>query len=426
MRHTHQDTVPVLTHVAAKPSDRDICDAYLYLLGRLLVLRQEQLDFRTGDFRWNLLVHRAVGGVAWANPNLDVAYSEAWLAVDDSSCTILDVPRILNRYYTIQLLDMWGETIVNINERTYPYHPSGPFAFCLRDAQFALPAGMQRIDVPGRKARMLIRIELGADAKQTILLQHGITMRTKGSPRIASTLDVPHFTNDKLPGVEAFDTALAVMGTERDRIPGSDALQAKVRAVAASALDIAERDRIDRVIREQAFRELARGVADAGTVRNGWMYPRVTGRYGDDWLGRTVANLTGIWSNTHNEVVYFGAGLDSPLSGSDTYTMTFDKDNMPSEHVQYFWSVSCVDATNYRVIPNAKNRFTLGSHSPLQPGSDGSLTLYFAAKRPSDAPEANWLPTPASANFMLTWRSYGPDNAIVSGDWFPPPLVKRA
>ena len=60
----------------ASVSDQDISDAYIYLLSRLLVLRQQQLDFKEG-FRWNELLHRKPGGVDWPNPNLDVAYSEA-------------------------------------------------------------------------------------------------------------------------------------------------------------------------------------------------------------------------------------------------------------------------------------------------------------------------------------------------------------
>ena len=64
-----------------------------HLLGRLLVTRQQQLDFQEG-FKWNELVHRKPGAVDWPNPNLDVAYSEAWVAVDESSCTIIDVPKI--------------------------------------------------------------------------------------------------------------------------------------------------------------------------------------------------------------------------------------------------------------------------------------------------------------------------------------------
>ena len=35
---------------------------YIYLLGRLLVTRQQQLDFKEG-FKWNELVHRKPGGL---------------------------------------------------------------------------------------------------------------------------------------------------------------------------------------------------------------------------------------------------------------------------------------------------------------------------------------------------------------------------
>lgn len=77
--------------------DDEISQAYIYLLGRLLVTRQQQLDFQEG-FKWNELVHRKPGAVDWPNPNLDVAYSEAWVAVDEASCTIVTVPEIKDRY----------------------------------------------------------------------------------------------------------------------------------------------------------------------------------------------------------------------------------------------------------------------------------------------------------------------------------------
>ena len=48
-------------------SDQDISDAYIYLLGRLLVARQQQIDFKEG-FKWNELVHRKPGAVDWPNP----------------------------------------------------------------------------------------------------------------------------------------------------------------------------------------------------------------------------------------------------------------------------------------------------------------------------------------------------------------------
>ena len=85
--------------------------------------------------KWNELIHREPGGVNWANPNLDVVYSEAWLALDDKSCTLIDLPEIKGRYYTVETLNGWGEVTANINERNFPKHPFGKFAFCLKDAK---------------------------------------------------------------------------------------------------------------------------------------------------------------------------------------------------------------------------------------------------------------------------------------------------
>ncbi|MNH20422.1 hypothetical protein D3C79_801890 [compost metagenome] len=118
------------------------------MLGRLLVLRQQQLDFQQG-MQWNQLVHRKPGAVDWPNPNLDVAYSEAWLALDERSCAQISVPKIVDRYYTVQFLNGWGETLANINERSQPDHPFGEFAVCLKDAKVTLPAGVKRIDLRG-------------------------------------------------------------------------------------------------------------------------------------------------------------------------------------------------------------------------------------------------------------------------------------
>jgi hypothetical protein len=111
----------------ARISDQDISDAYIYLLGRLMVTRQQQLDFQDG-FKWNELVHRRPGAVDWPNPNLDVAYSEAWVAVDETSCMIVSVPKVEGRYYTVHFLNGWGETLANINERVFPARPFGEFA----------------------------------------------------------------------------------------------------------------------------------------------------------------------------------------------------------------------------------------------------------------------------------------------------------
>jgi hypothetical protein len=223
-------------------SDEDISDAYIYLLGRLLITRQQQLDFREG-FKWNELVHRKPGAVDWPNPNLDVAYSEAWVAVDENSCTIVSVPKVEGRYYTVHFLNGWGETIANINERLFPKRPFGEFAMCLRGANVAIPAGATRIDLPVKYSRVLARVELGSNPDEAIALQHQFKFRATGTPKLPQIPKTPIFELDALPGVEAFEAADIALDSEPDINVGLEALQEKARAIAKAIRDPDERAR---------------------------------------------------------------------------------------------------------------------------------------------------------------------------------------
>jgi len=416
-----------VTAQAAPLSDKDIVDAYHYFLGRLLVLRQEHLDLQ-GTGRWNVVVHRDAGGVASANPNLDVTYSEAWIAVDKGSCTIVELPVIRPRYYTVQVLNGWGETVVNINERNFPERPAGRFGLCLRGVELALPPDSLRIDLPGNKLRVLMRVELGANPAEAVKLQSQIKLYPTGKPRVEPAVEIQIFENDRLPRVEAFNRAEAILKSEPDINPGMGPLQAKVRAVAKAAGDVEELKRIDEVIVKQAIPRLQQAIARLGTTKNGWSRPATIGNYGPDFLTRTAVNLAGIWANNSREVVYFSSHADSKgvrLNGSNVYTLTFPRSLRPESLARHFWSVTAVDSVKYRVIDNPLKRYLLNDQSKLQPNKDGSVTLTFAAMLPAGAPEPNWLPTPAGQNFNLTFRFYGPSERVISGGYFPPPLIKE-
>jgi hypothetical protein len=112
----------------AKPDEKTVSDAYTYLLGRTLVIRQEHTDRRGAGFAYNTIKYNPLGSADFVNPNFDVAYFEAWFAVDDRTPVLLEIPEIEDRYYTAQILAEWGEVIVNINERTFPSKPYGKFA----------------------------------------------------------------------------------------------------------------------------------------------------------------------------------------------------------------------------------------------------------------------------------------------------------
>jgi hypothetical protein len=405
---------PAPAQPARAISDRDIVEAYQYMLSRWLVLRQENLDFKEG-FKWNQIIHREPGGVDWANPNLDVAYSEAWIGIDEKSCTLVELPEIKGRYFTVQVLNGWGEVTANINERNYPKHPFGKFAFCLKDTKATLPKGTQRVNLPNRTSRILARIELGTNTAEALALQKKMTMKATGSPQTEEPVVKFDFPHNQLPGVEAFDK------TEADINLGMIDVREKSRAIAKAATDPAQRKRIDEVIRKQAIPSVFADIPKPGKVVNGWVRPRAVGNYRTDYLMRTVANYTGIWANNTKEAVYFaGTGLD----GGQTYTQTFPTDELPRSKTRYFWSVIAVDGVDYKVIPNSLNRFLLNKQSPLKLDDDGSLTLAFGPKLPEGIPESNWLPTPSGKKYNLTYRFYGPSKDVTDGKYYPPPLVR--
>ncbi len=421
--------VPVAQAQPAGLSDQEITDTYIYLLSRLLVLRQQQLDFK-GGFQWNKLIHREPGDVQWPNPNLDVAYSEAWVAVDEKNCLLVSVPKITGRYYTVQFLNGWGETVANINERVFPRHPSGDFAVCLKGSAVKLPRGTQRVDVPVETMRVLSRVELGADWKKAVALQRQFELRPTGKPVLPTVPEIPMFDMDKLPGAEAFDSAELALDSEADINPGMQALQKNARTIAMAIKEPSERQRVDQVIRTKAFADIKKALPNLGhgTVKNNWALPSTSGVYGDDWLVRTLINYGGIWANTPEEVIYFKAFVDAagaPLSGDHAYTLHFTKDQLPARYATYFWSVIAVDSVNRQVLPNPLKRYLINKESKLQYGPDGSLTLYFADALPKDAPEGNWLPTPKGQRYSLTFRYYRPQGAVAEKAYFPPPLMKN-
>jgi hypothetical protein len=230
--------------------------------------------------------------------------------------------------------------------------------------------------------------------------------------------------------VEAFEAAEVALDSEPDLNPGLEPLQEKARAIAEAVKDPAERARVDKVIRTLAFADFAKGgrVIGHGTIRNGWARPAVSGTYNIDYLARSLINYGGIWANVQPEVLYYRASIDgtgAALNGNNAYTLTFTEEQLPANFAEYFWSVTAVDTKHFRVLPNPLNRFLISKQSKLEYGEDGSLTLYFAAQRPADAPEGNWLPTPKGAVYRLTFRYYGPLGGVANGTYYPPPLVKQ-
>jgi hypothetical protein len=411
----------------AAPDEKTVADAYIYLLGRALVIRQEHIDRKGENFAFNTIKYNPLGSADFVNPNFDVAYLEAWLAVDDRTPVLLDIPEIKGRYYTAQILDEWGEVIVNINERTFPSNPYGKFALVKPGFAGSIPVDAARIELHSSKAKLLGRVEIKGDPEGAIRLQQQFKVTALGTPMIAPPPAITMFDNKDLIGAEIFDDVDARLGSALDVAPNAAEMQQKVRAVAAYAASNKEaRAAIDAQLRPIITRFKEDALTKTSPYLNHWLCANTGGNYGANYPFRTAANYVGIWANTPGEVVYFGGSRDAneqPLNGSNSYVMYFAADKLPTSVVDAYWSVILVSIPDYRVVPNALKRYNFNDHSPLQKEADGSLKIAVGPKPVSGVSESNWLPSAEGKPFFLTFRAYVPKEAAQKCEWTPPPVT---
>jgi len=408
--------------------DNTISDAYLYLLGRTLVIRQERIDSKSDGFAYNSIKYNPLGSADFVNPNFDVAYFEAWFAVDDKTPVLLEIPEIKGRYYTAQILDEWGEVIANINERIFPTKPFGKFLLVKPGSNVNIPADAGRIELHSSKAKMLGRVEIKDDPEGAVKLQHTFKVTALGSPVIAPPPEIPQFDNTNLIGVEIFDNVDYKLASALDVAPNAAEMQQKVRAIAAYAASSKEaRATLDDKVRKIAaqFREDA--LTKTAPYINHWLCGNIGGNYGSNFQLRTAANYAGIWANSPSEAVYFIGTRDAndqPLNGSNNYIMHFPVNGLPDAVVNAYWSVILVGVPDYRVVPNPLKRYNFNNYSPLKKETDGSLKIAIGPKPVEGVPETNWLPSADGKTFSLTFRTYVPKAAAQKCEWTPPALQK--
>ncbi len=157
----------------------------------------------------------------------------------------------------------------------------------------------------------------------------------------------------------------------------------------------------------------------------GWLLPPSNiGDYGTDYEFRALIAIVGLGANTPDEAIYPSGitdGTGAIYNGANQYRLTFAPGDAPP--ARFFWSLTMYDGSGY-LVDNPLDRYSIGpSHPPLVKQSDGSIVIAIQATDPND-PTVNWLPSPATGNFRLSLRLYGPSKAARSGAWRPPGVVQ--
>ncbi len=186
-----------------------------------------------------------------------------------------------------------------------------------------------------------------------------------------------------------------------------------------------------------AFKKIS-GKADAiGININGWEIGSAQGDrdfYNNNWVLRAAAAKNGVYGNDAEEATYPFAKTDKNglvLDASKhNYTLTFKAGELPP--VNAFWSVTMYNARLF-LVDNVINRYLINSPmlSKLKKNDDGSLTIFIQHNSPGSDKEANWLPAPDGVfNLVLRlyWPKTDPPSVLPAGEgtWSPPAIVPIA
>jgi hypothetical protein len=169
-------------------------------------------------------------------------------------------------------------------------------------------------------------------------------------------------------------------------------------------------------------------IASASVLKNnGWFVPPTDiGSYGADYDLRAVVALNGIAANRPPEAMYIvgvTGSKDGYLNGSHDYVIHFPAGQLPP--AKYFWSLTMYNASFF-LVSNPINRYELASHTAgLKRNPDGSLDIYIQQTAPAGH-ESNWLPAPASGNFEVTLRLYGPGPSALNRSYKYPVIAETS
>src|SRR5580704_2311019 len=380
-------------------------------------------------------------------PNSDTPYSILWLDLR-AEPMVLSVPAVeKKRYYSVMLCDGNTYNFGYIGSRATgnepgDYHVVGP------DWKGGTPAGIKKVfssTTPFALAAYRTQLFNSGDMPNVVKVQAGYkvqplsTFLKQPSPSAAPTVSFLPATTAGIKDhfFEYLDAALQFVPSS----PDSTEVRAKLASIGVGPgrtfdfKDLSVEHKAAALLgMKQGDDKVDNSLANGLKIVNGWKIGSFFGDrdfYKGDWLMRAAAAKGGIYGNDAVEATYPYTRTDAAgetLEGSKhNYTITFPAGQQPP--VNAFWSVTMYDGKSQFLIKNPINRYLI--NSPMLPGmkknADGSLTLYIQKDSPGKAKEANWLPAPNDAIYLvmrLYWPRTEPPSILPAGEgtWKPPAI----
>jgi hypothetical protein len=379
----------------------------------------------------------------FVNSATDFLYSTAVLDLRGGPLK-LETPDFDGRWYVLQVLDPYMETIANLGTRTFGARV--PPVVIVNDQAPSVPASTQVIRGGSDYLYVVARIAVDPqeDMRQVHRLQDGLRLghldpssqsaafanggrEALPSPDVYRPFgaDPPDFPE----GLSFFRELGSVIGAVPPR-PDEGMLGALLGEIGfrpglgfdPHALSPAAQRGLAKAV-PFARAILDRKVYEAGRSINGWGLVKDIGNYDKNYVVRALVAKLGIWANVPEESMYFICMSDHEgqlLHGRNRYEIRFAAGGTPP--VDAFWSITSYDHAG-RLSANALHKPSIHSqYSALQHGPDGSLALSIGGSA-GDGPPSNWLPA-HDGPFTLTFRCYNPRAELLSLDYRIPPVAR--
>jgi hypothetical protein len=371
------------------------------------------------------------------SPNNDTMYSIAWVDVSKEP-VILSHPDMGDRYFTFELASLDSDNFDYVGTRTTG-SKAGSYALVGPDWHGTLPAGVKSLARSRTNAilvlgRTLVDGPEDVAAVNSLQDQYELTpLSLYGKPgaKAPESREVWMPFDAKSDPLGEWRTMNKAMTENPPEARLAELMKLFQKIGIGPGQDI---DKLD----EATKRGLTRAAVDGrkllndviksgmlGKRVNHWnIPPRDFGRAGlsDDFLLRgSLQCLGGIVANDPEEAVYYNTTTDADgntFNASRKYVMHFAPGQLPK--VDAFWSITMYDPT-YNLTPNLIHRYSIGNRTRgLKLDADGGLTIRIQATSPGAGLESNWLPCPASGEFLMIMRTYMPGIEIREQKWAPP------
>ena len=374
-------------------------------------------------------------------PNNDTLYSLAWLDLGREP-VVLSLPDFDERYYVIQIVDMYTFNVEYIGARATGYQ-AAKYLFAGPGWDGPTPEGIDGVRrTEGRFMFLLGRTAVsgGEDVPAVNALQDQFDLMPLSAylgqpvPDPAPSLNFPPYDPRKAASIgfiDYFNFLLGQLDPGQDERPllkkwaqigvqpgepfDPETLESEIRQAVAEGVAAAHEK-----IKAESL-QVGRNVNNWTLIGEGFGYRSMVG--GKDLL-RAAANMAGLYGNNPEEAYNFGAAKDGdgePLDASKHNYVIHFKTPPP---VKAFWSVTMYKLPTPLFVANPIKRYSIGDRTPgFNPNEDGSVTIYLQHESPGPEKEANWLPAP-DGPFALALRIYWPGQDVLDGKWEPSAIKK--